>query len=65
MEQCQAVQIIRDGSLDLRINAAKKSLEYVHADMGGDIRVDVADGVVSLDERRDETHGMFAWRSCW
>src|SRR5262245_60051327 len=51
-QQCQAVRIVQDGSLDFQTTGAVKGLDYVHADMGGDLRVRYRDGVASLDGQR-------------
>ena len=63
--QCQAVQIDRDGSLDVEMNGTTKGLDYVHADMGGDLLLRYADGTVSLVEHAGDPRGIFSWRSCW
>ena len=64
-ERCEAARVVGDGSLSLEVDGAALPLEYVHADMGGDLRVRYSDGAASLDESREDEHGIFAWRSCW
>jgi hypothetical protein len=62
-QQCQAARIVGEGSLDFRADQTEKSLDYVHADLSGDFRLRYVDGVVSLDDRREDEHRL--WPSCW